>query len=167
MTSLVGIAALIATAPLAAQDHATEEAAAQAKIDAVYAVISGPVGAKRDWDAMRALMTPTARLTPIGPNGPTAVSVDGYIERSEQSLMQIGFHEVETGNRTEIYGNLAHVWSAYEGRAGSYDGDIIVTGINSFQLIKIDGEWKVDTILWQAASDALPVPGDLAATESD
>ena len=47
------------------------------------------------------------------------------------------------------------------------EGDIVVRGINSFQLVKVDGEWKVDTILWQPASDTLPVPADLAAGESE
>lgn len=162
MKKLIGIAALAATAPGLAQDNG-DEAAVQARIDAVYAVISGPVGEERDWDAMRSMMTENATLTPIGPNGPTPLSVDGYIERSEQILMDSGFHELETGNRIEIFGNLAHVWSAYEGRAGSHDGDILVTGINSFQLVKIDGEWKVNTILWQPAGPDLPVPADLAA----
>ena len=162
MKKLIGIAALAATAPGLAQDNA-DEAAVQARIDAVYAVISGPVGEQRDWDAMRGMMAPNATLTPIGPNGPVPLSVDDYIERSEKILMDNGFHEVETGNRIEIYGNLAHVWSAYEGRAGSHDGDILVTCINSFQLVKIDGDWKVNTILWQPAGPDLPVPADLAA----
>lgn len=162
MKKLIGIAALAATAPGLAQDNG-DEAAVQARIDAVYAVISGPAGEQRDWDAMRSMMTENATLTPIGPNGPMPLSVDGYIERSEQILMDNGFHELETGNRIEIFGNLAHVWSAYEGRAGSHDGDILVTGINSFQLIKIDGEWKVNTILWQPAGPDLSVPADLAA----
>lgn len=165
--TMAGLAALVASAPAIADDHAAEEAAVQARIDAIYAVISGPVGGQRDWDEMRSLMTPKATLTPIGPNGPVPLDIDGYIERSEPFLMEIGFHEVETGNRIEIYGNLAHVWSAYEGRAGSHDGDIVVRGINSFQLVKMDGEWKVNTILWQPASETLPVPADLAAGEGD
>lgn len=139
-----------------------DELAVQSAISAVYAVISGPVGQGRDWDAMRALFTEDARLTPIGPNGHRAHDIDGYIERSEDFLVGQGFHEVETGRRIEIYGNLAQVWSAYEGRAGSHDGPIIVTGINSFQLVKQDDGWKVFSILWQAADDDLPVPADLA-----
>ena len=144
-----------------------EHGAIQATVDGIYAVISGPVGAPRDWDKMRALMTQDARLTPIGAEGHRSHSIDGYIERSEEFLLSQGFFEIETGNRIEIYGNLAQVWSAYEGRTGSADGPVFVTGINSFQLVKTEDGWKVFSILWQAASDDLPVPADLAATEAE
>jgi hypothetical protein len=162
------LAALV-PAPLLAHHHEgteqmqSEEAAVQQAIDTVYAVISGPVGAPRDWDGMRAVMTEDARLTPIGAEGHRSHDVDGYIERSEQFLVEQGFFEIETGNRIEIFGNLAQVWSAYEGRTGSADGPVFVTGINSFQLVKTDDGWKVFSILWQAASEDLPVPADLAA----
>src|SRR5205823_6522022 len=36
-------------------------------IAAVYDVISGPAGKKRDWDRMRSLFVPGARLIPTGP----------------------------------------------------------------------------------------------------
>lgn len=145
----------------------SDQAAIQQTIDGIYAVISGPVGEKRDWDKMRSLMTRDARLTPIGSDGHRSHNIDGYIERSEQFLMEEGFFEIETGNRMEIYGNLAQVWSAYEGRTGSADGPIFVTGINSFQLVKTEDGWKVFSILWQAANEDLPVPADLAAMEAN
>ncbi len=173
----VAIAMAVAPVATAHENHheaseaeTSEETAVQKTIDGIYSVISGPVGAPRDWEAMRALMTEDARLTPIGAEGHRSHDIDGYIERSEEFLVGQGFFEVETGNRIEIYGNLAQVWSAYEGRTGSADGPIIVTGINSFQLVKTDDGWKVFSILWQAANDDLPVPADLAAkseTESN
>jgi len=172
----IAIAIALATTPLSialAHHHdgveqmASEEAAVQKTIDGIYAVISGPVGEQRDWDKMRSLMTLDARLTPIGGDGHRSHDVDGYIERSEEFLMSQGFYEIETGNRIEIYGNLAQVWSAYEGRTGSADGPVFVTGINSFQLVKTEDGWKVFSILWQAANDDLPVPADLAANATE
>lgn len=173
----LAIALAAAPAPPALAHHhegteavTSEEVAIQQAIDGVYAVISGPVGQPRDWDKMRGLMTDDARLTPIGAEGHRSHNVDGYIERSEEFLVGQGFFEIETGNRMEIYGNLAQVWSAYEGRTGSADGPVFVTGINSFQLVKTEHGWKVFSILWQAANDDLPVPADLAAnsdTESN
>lgn len=166
--------ALLATPSYAAFAHhhegteevvKTDEAAIQQTIDGIYAVISGPVGQPRDWDAMRSMMTEDARLTPIGAQGHRSHDIDGYIDRSEEFLVSQGFFEIETGNRIEIFGNLAQVWSAYEGRTGSADGPVFVTGINSFQLVKTEDGWKVFSILWQAANDDLPVPADLAAVE--
>lgn len=147
------------------EEAVSEHEAIQAVIDRLYAVISGPVGAPRDWDGLRGLMTDNARMTPIGAKGPTSHDVDSYIERSERLLVSEGFHEVETGRRIEIFGNMAHVWSAYEGRTGSHDGPIVVTGINSIQLVRQADGWKVFSILWQPASAGLPVPADLAQSE--
>ncbi|TNE60355.1 MAG: nuclear transport factor 2 family protein [Sphingomonadales bacterium] len=166
-------AAVLAPMPAMADDDAveegltmTEEAQVRQAVDAIYAVISGPAGQPRDWDRMRALMTEDARLTPIGAEGHRSHSIDGYIERSEKFLVEQGFYEIETGSRIEIFGNLAQVWSAYEGRTGSADGPILVTGINSFQLVKTEHGWKVFSILWQAAHDDLAVPADLAAPKN-
>ena len=36
-------------------------------IAALYDVISGPAGKKRDWDRMRSLFAPGARMIPTGP----------------------------------------------------------------------------------------------------
>lgn len=164
----LGLAALIAAAPVMAQEQPMDDEAAIAKVMTdVYAVISGPVGQPRDWDAMRALFTEDGRLTPIGANGPVPLSIDGYIERSEKPLVDNGFHEVEIGRRIDVYGNLAQVWSAYEGRTGSYDGPVVVRGINSFQLVKQDGKWLVHAITWQAETPENPVPDDLIGAGMD
>ena len=139
---------------------ASEQEAVQAAVDGIYDVISGPVGAPRDWDRMRSLMTEDARLTPIGPNGHRSHDIDGYIERSEPFLLEQGFFEVETGNRMEIYGNLAQVWSAYEGRTGSVDGPLLVSGINSFQL-QWDGErWYVVSWIFDQERPDNPIPAE-------
>ncbi len=54
---------------------------------AVYDVISGPAGKKRDWDRMRSLFLPGARLIPTGPRptggyGSRVLTVDEYIARA-------------------------------------------------------------------------------------
>lgn len=143
---------------VAAQD---DRQAIGAAIDAVYAVISGPVGKPRDWARMRTLFTPEARLTPIGSKGPVGGTVEDYIAKSGELLTKSGFTERELARRVEIYGNLAHAWSSYEGV-----GDKIkVRGINSFQLVKRDGRWLVQSILWQAENAATPLPADMTGTK--
>jgi hypothetical protein len=162
--------------PIAAQDNApaaeadagaqagskAEDLAVLQTVDGVYAAISGPVDQARDWTALRSLVTEDARFTPIGAQGHRPLTIDEYIERSGPSLVERGFFEVETGRRLERFGRIAHVWSAYEGSEGSREGPIIVRGINSFQLVRQDGRWKVFSILWQPAQADLPVPADLA-----
>ena len=59
----------------------------------------------------------------------------------------------------EIWGGLATAWSAYDGRTAS--GSFHERGINSFQLVKVDGKWLVASILWQEATPENPLPADL------
>lgn len=134
-----------------------------ATLDSVYAAISGDVGEERDWDAMRALFTPEARLYAITPQGLRGGSVEDYIERSAPFLLQSGFTESALVNRIDIYGDLAQAWSSYAGTFTNTDGTPgSVRGINSFQLMRQDdGRWLVHSIFWQAESDANPLPTDM------
>ena len=45
--------------------HPADVASMDAIMAAVYDVISGPKGQKRDWDRMRSLFVPGARLIPV------------------------------------------------------------------------------------------------------
>ena len=126
---------------------------------AVYDVISGPPGQKRDFDRMRSLFAPNATLKAIGPKGLRGGTLEDYISRNAEILEKEGFTEKELGHRVELWGNLATVWSSYDGRTAS--GSFHERGINSFQLVKIDGKWLVASILWQEETPANPLPADL------
>ncbi|HEX8920464.1 MAG TPA: hypothetical protein VF766_03235, partial [Pyrinomonadaceae bacterium] len=88
---------------------------------ALYDVISGPAGKKRDWDRFRSLFAPGARLIPTGPRRPPgsapdapltgkeehasrALTPEDYITRSSKLLEERGFFEREVARRTEQYG---------------------------------------------------------------
>jgi hypothetical protein len=117
-------------------------------VHAVYDVISGPPGQKRDFDRMRSLFAPGATLKAIGPKGLRGGSLEDYINRNSAILEKEGFTERELGRRhVELWGGLATVWSAYEGRTAN--GSFHERGINSFQLVKVEGKWLVASILWQ------------------
>ena len=139
-------------------------AAIDAALDDVYAVISGPAGQERDFERMRTLFTPDARLSAITPRGLNGMTVDGYIEQSGPFLVSSGFTERQLARRIEIYGDLAHAWSSYEGTFTRPDGSPgSVRGINSFQLMRQDdGRWLVQSIFWQAESPDNPLPADMA-----
>lgn len=166
---MIGAAALALTAcaPTVADNRIAtsivapaERAAIQSAIHDVYAVISGPPGAPRDWARMRTLFTPDARLVAITGNGLRGGTVDDFIRDSGPGITKSGFVERELSNRMEVYGGLAHVWSSYSGISG--DGKINVRGINSFQLHRQpDGRWKVFTIFWQAENPSLPLPANM------
>src|SRR5262252_1129606 len=81
---------------------------------AVYDVISGPPG-PRDWDRMRSLFVPGARLIPtrVTPDGnvtATVLTLEEYIQRGRAFLEQNGFFEASVANRVEQWDHIAHVW---------------------------------------------------------
>jgi hypothetical protein len=149
------LAAAVATAHPSKADLAGIDAA----IRGVDEVISGPPGQKRDFDRMRSLFAPGATLKAIGPKGLRGGSLDDYISRNKDVLEREGFTERELGRRLEVWGGLATAWSAYDGRTAN--GSFHERGINSFQLVKIDGKWLVASILWQEETPDNPLPRDL------
>jgi len=153
------IALLLAAAVAAPQPPASDLAGIDAAIRGVYEVISGPPGQKRDFDRMRSLFAPGATLKATGPKGVRGGSLEDYISRNKDVLEQKGFTERELGRRLEVWGGLATAWSAYDGRTA--DGSFHERGINSFQLVKIDGKWLVASILWQEATPDNPLPANL------
>ncbi|GLK53119.1 hypothetical protein [Maricaulis virginensis] len=149
--------AAIVIAPAQADDRADVEATVQA----VYDVISGPVGQARDFDAMRDLYLPGAAMGAVSPGEDgqgrgRVITLDDYIERSGPWLVENGFTERPTRTETTIYGELAYVRSAYEGVSG-VTGEVFVTGVNFITLFKIEGEWKIASILWRSADQDWPV----------
>ncbi len=160
MRSMLLLAAAAMALPAgAAPASPADRAGIDATVHAVYDVISGPAGQKRDFDKMRALFAPGALLRVITPKGVRGGSLDDYIAKSGPILEKEGFTEKELGRRTEVYGNLATVWSSYDGRTAS--GSFHERGINSFQLVKVDGKWLVASILWQEEGKQFPLPKDM------
>lgn len=135
----------------------------EAIVAAVYSVISGGKGQERDWDRMRSLFVPDARLIPAiagkdGHSDALFLTVDGYIERSGARLTSAGFFERSIHNETEQFGNIVQVWSTYESRHEAADEKPFARGINSFQLLKDGDRYWVVNIFWDAESPSKPIP---------
>jgi len=175
------LAAAMWSAPSAIQaqeaEAETEEVAAQpmanpadvesidAIMAAIYDVISGEAGEARDWDRMRSLFIPEARLMPTGrrPDGSHGYIVwspEEYIERSGPQLESNGFFENEAHRVTERWADIAHVFSTYNSYHTAADmeaGTTFQRGINTFQLM-YDGErWWVVSIMWEAEGPDRPI----------
>ena len=138
-------------------------ASMDAVVRSVYDVISGEAGKKRDWDRMRSLFIPEARMIAIGrrPDGTIVnrlMTVEDYITRSGPKLEQRGFFEKEVARRVESFGNIAHIWSTYEARQKVDDAKPMMRGINSIQVMNDGKRWWVLTIYWQAEDPANPLP---------
>ena len=134
-----------------------------ALIAALYDVISGPAGKKRNWDRMRTLFVPDARMINTGkrPGGEIirrAMSVEDYINNSGPLLERDGFFETEIGRSIDQYGNIVHIFSAYESKRTEADEKPFTRGINSIQLWNDGKRWWIITILWQSENQENPIP---------
>lgn len=133
-------------------------------IKAVYDVISGDAGVKRDWNRFRSLFYPGARMIPTGKNpqtkkaGGRVITPEDYITQSAKFLEERGFHEREITRRVEEYGNIAHVFSTYDSKHKLSDEKPFMRGINSIQLLNDGTRWWVLTIAWSAETPDTPLP---------
>ena len=135
----------------------------EAIVAAVYDVISGPATQKRNWERMRTLFVPDARMIPTGKRQTgestrRTLTVEEYITNSGPFLEKDGFIESEIGKKTEQFGNIVHVFSTYESKKTLADEKPFMRGINSFQLWYDGKRWWVITILWQSESKDTPIP---------
>lgn len=130
---------------------------------AVYEVISGDAGQKRDWDRFRSLFHKDARLIPTGKNkegivGARALTPEEYIERASPFMEKEGFFEKEMARRVDSYGNIAQVFSTYQSFHKADDKKPFARGINSFQLLNDGKRWWVITIYWQGETPENLIP---------
>ena len=129
-------------------------------VRAVYEVISGPAGV-RDWARFRSLFSEGARLIPVRSTAEatsvTVLTPDEYAKRAGANFEKNTFYESEAARRVDTFGNIAHVFSTYESRRAPGEKPF-ARGINSFQLVKTGGAWKVMTILWDAEREGNPIP---------
>jgi hypothetical protein len=133
----------------------------QGIVKALYEVISGPAGS-RDWERQATLLHPAARLMPTRPEDDGAVvdvfDAAGYIASRSPFFAANSFYETEIAHRVQRFGNVAHVWSAYESRRSPEDPAPFMRGINSIQLFHDGDRWWVLSVLWDNERPGNPLP---------
>lgn len=144
--------------------EAADRAEIGAAVDEMYAMISGPKG-PRDWSRQANCFHPGARqirtfVDPGGRPGMKIMGLDDYARDTTPFFAAHDFYEIETARRIDLFGNIAHVWSAYEARASLDDAEPERRGINSIQLFR-DPErgWRIVAMLWDNARDGMTLPG--------
>ena len=175
---------VIASAPAAAQQGSDSAAPAppparpadvesiEAIVTALYDVISGPASQARDWDRFRSLFLPGARLvfaqtTAAGEERLHPLTVEDFI-RIVTPLYATdgGFFERDIGHRIDRFGNVAHVFTAYETRRAGPDGPVVARGINSVQLVRHEGRWWVANLAWDSERPGNPIPPEYLRPQS-
>ena len=146
----------------AMEPHPEDGASIDSIIKALYDVISGPAGEKRDLDRFRALFVPDSHLIPMVPGATGGMEArvltpESFIERSQQRTATEGFWEREVARRTEQFAHIAHVFTTYESRR-QQDGQPFARGINSIQLMNDGRRWWIVNIIWEAERPGSELP---------
>ena len=138
-------------------------ASPDAIIAALYDVISGPAGQKRNWDRFRSLFVPGAHLIPTGKAQDGSVrhrmlDVEDYIAGSGKALEERGFFERELSRKTDTYGNIMHAFSTYDSKAKVEDEKPFARGINSIQMLNDGARWWIVNVFWDSERPTNPLP---------
>lgn len=132
-------------------------------LGALYNVISGPAGEKRNWDRMRTLFIAEGKMMatgkrPDGTMGKRVMTVEDYIALAGPSLENDGFFETEISRKTDLYGSVMHVFSTYSSKRKADDAKPFMRGINSIQLWFDGKRWWIVSIFWQGETPDNPIP---------
>ena len=127
---------------------------------ALYEIVSGPAGVRKDWARMGRLFAPGALVTPTlhgtgflaAPQRP-----EQFAELNERIYGQKAFYESELARRVERYGHIAHVWSSFEAR-NSPDLPPRARGVNSFQMMDDGRRWCILSATWDIETPDHPLP---------
>ncbi len=130
-------------------------------VSALYSAVSFEEGLP-DWDRFRSLFHAEAVMVRIDPDqagGPLlSTDVEAYIARIRAAIDSgavQGFVERELTRRTEVFGDVAQVFSTY---VRSAEAGQVRRGINSMALVKDGLRWWMVSLSWTDETDACVLP---------
>jgi hypothetical protein len=132
-------------------------------ITSLYQVISGGKGEERDWDFMRYMFHPEAKLIVSGKRkdgsvGARYITIEEYINSSGKWMLENGFYENEMKREVQQFGPIAQVFSSYETFNTLDDKVPFMRGINSIQLMNTGERWQIINIYFTQETEDNPIP---------
>ena len=144
--------------------HASDLAAIDAAMARFFAAFDNRGGRRVDMTGLRALLLPEARIVKLDAGSAEVMEPDAFIAPREALLngeTLTDFHEWEERAQTTVFGAAAVRRCTY-GKAGVRDGRPFEgRGFKATSLAKLDGEWRIVSVVWQDQADGL----ELAALE--
>lgn len=165
VTGLACVVSMTLAAPAMAQtdEPADDLRSVEQVVRDVYDLVSWTDGNTPDWEVVREVFIRDAIVVLRYPPDLKVMSVDGFLLdwlRFENQLAAAGvsgFQETVTSAETTEFGDVAHVSVVYE---SSIPGTARPArpGVDLWSLIRVDGRWKVVSVVNELPRDDLPVP---------
>lgn len=135
-------------------------------METLYDCISGPPGGQ-DWERDRELFHPRALITRTraedGQHVAYIFTYDEFVEATVPLLAGRSFYEIEIGRKTDIFGQIAHVFSTYEARETPDHPEIQFRGVNMVHLWNDGARWWIMSIIWDNEREGLELPKEWLA----
>lgn len=148
----------------AAEANPADVATIDGIVKAFYAVISGAPGVARQWARDKTLYAPDIRFVAMSrENGKVRAGLmnhNTYVNSSNEFFVKEGFNEHEIGRTVRQFGNIAHVFSAYEWETSGEKKEK-GRGVNSLQLYNDGTRWWISAVSWDEERAGNPIPKEL------
>jgi hypothetical protein len=151
---LIGFALI--TSPTVAQQSSVDTV-----ITSIYESISFTADKDPDYEAFKNFFIDNGQLISVSDTSSYTLTPEDYeqmMQKQRQSGAVIAFTEEELYRKTETYGSIKHVFSTYKTYLETPDGTETARGINSIQLLKKNGEWKIVSLIWYEENKTHPLP---------
>lgn len=120
-------------------------------IEKVFEAISFRKGERPNMYKLIPLFIKEGILINYNEEQPLILKVKDFVDHFEQQVKEGIISELEdkeVRSETKIFGKIAHRFSYYEARFNPSDPTPFAVGVNSIQLIKVNGRWKVTSMAW-------------------
>jgi len=157
-----------ATTPAPPQIVGPDGRSVDAIVEALYQSVSCGPEVEPNWERMRSLFLPGAKIVPPkGKNDAAIVVLDGnaFQERVKKLVAtwkekgeSTAIYENEVARQEQCFGNVCQVFSTFETRHAPGDPKPMYRGIHSIQLVRDGSRWWIVALAWDGERPDNPIP---------
>lgn len=130
----------------------------------LYSALSCPPGQMISREYVISLFAPLAQIRFAAPRTDgkrylTIYPIEGFLDLIVPTALAGGREEKELWHKVDRFGNIAHVWSAYELHTVNQASEQVTRrGVNSFHLHFDGTAWRITSLIWDVESPTNPLP---------